>query len=221
MMVWRVNRSSPGLQAGQARSNPGRVAPKDEPSASAQLDIEVETGNRRPLILAGAGVLACVLGAGGMVAVSHMGKKPDPGIDHPVVGEPKVDPKVEPKVEPGLQVQPAAAKALHVESEPAGAQVKLGDKVLGKTPLDVNLPAGTELPARLVLSLQGYTDLSIESQPGPQGEGLLAKGTLQKATDKKPPVSAGTRLSSTVGSVAGSTGTMDAEIGRASCRERV
>jgi serine/threonine protein kinase len=66
------------------------------------------------------------------------------------------------KAEPVVKAQEAAAKAqtVHLDSDPSGATVVVGQDTLGKTPLDVVVPPGGHVKA--LLQLSGHRDLEVE-----------------------------------------------------------
>src|SRR5690606_12714812 len=59
---------------------------------------------------------------------------------------------------------PAALVTLRVDSVPAGAEVWEGDRVRGRTPLDVQVPRGAP-PPRLRLQLEGHAPFALEEPP--------------------------------------------------------
>jgi tRNA A-37 threonylcarbamoyl transferase component Bud32 len=50
---------------------------------------------------------------------------------------------------------------LAIATDPAGAEIRLGERLLGRTPLEIELPSGTHT---LVAALPGYRDASFQAQ---------------------------------------------------------
>jgi serine/threonine-protein kinase len=90
-------------------------------------------------------------------------------------------PAPEPKPSPALI-------RFNVQSVPAGAQVAMQGKVLGKTPLEVELPAGADgtATAELALKLDGYHPMTVTA--GGSGPVVVLKQKLHPKTGPKPSV---------------------------------
>jgi hypothetical protein len=121
-------------------------------------------------------VVAVALGSVATVAVVKRGQPA-------VVVQPTPTP-VEPVKPPPPQPPPApSAVTFHIDSEPQGASVTEGDKVLGVTPLDFDRPAGADgrTRAEVTLTLEGYVPITVTAGgSGPRIE-VLQKLQVEKA----------------------------------------
>lgn len=138
------------LMALQEISAPIHTPAVETPVSDASIPIatvETTKPGRHPAVLMLGFLFAMAAGIGG-TALLMRSSATDPKLPAPVV--PAVEPAAVPKtaeaqVAPPPPVPPAPAfttVTVHVESEPAGAQVTLAGKVLGVTPLDFERPAG-------------------------------------------------------------------------------
>jgi len=100
---------------------------------------------------------------------------------HPPPAPPQPPPmKVEQAIVPPPPAQPPAPAnvVLHVESVPSGAEVRDGDRVLGRAPRDLMLPRSST-PVKLTFHLDGYETANAEVVP-------LTDYPLQVKLDPKP-----------------------------------
>lgn len=82
---------------------------------------------------------------------------------------------------------------LRFQSKPSGATVRVGERILGETPLDLQLPmeALGEGTARFVLEREGYVPRTLTVTPVPGGEHRLeAELQAEGAGEEAPPASA-------------------------------
>jgi hypothetical protein len=93
---------------------------------------------------------------------------------------PKLDAQIAP-TPPPVAPTPVAAprRTLRVESTPSGATVQAGEKVLGVTPLSMDVDP-TQLPSPLTLTLSAPGFAAQEVTPTPNGDAWVARAQLQK-----------------------------------------
>ena len=72
--------------------------------------------------------------------------------------------------------EPPAQVALEIDSEPTGAEVSLGEQVIGETPMTIDWPKGDE-PLELKMTLAGYANWSTTVTPT---RDVLVKGHLSR-----------------------------------------
>lgn len=142
----------------------GSIKVVDTLTASARTPDAGEKKNKLlvPLLVVGALALAGV----GYIAF----KKPDP--------QPQPNP-----VAATTPVEPAAKNkfTLKLESNPPGASVKEGDKVLGKTPMAITLDGATKDVRVFTLSLEGYLDYTFRQEPATEDVKFAAALTKTEA----------------------------------------
>jgi len=148
----------------------------------------------------GRGMKPLWLGVGAMslLAIAGLGflllrPAPTPVVtQQPVVRQqPVVTPKPAPVVtpepeEPELAALPETVK-VRVDSEPSGAQVVMGTRNMGVTPLDFELPASAEGEARaeLTVSLDGYVPQTVTAVG--RGPEIALSAHLKKKPAVAPP----------------------------------
>jgi serine/threonine-protein kinase len=110
------------------------------------------------------GAVAAVLflggGGNGTEASADAGKKPAP----PPVAQPEKKAPVEPpKVEtsPPPDAPPVAVSVVKLTSTPPGAELFLGDALMGKLPFDLVKPKVGDAPVHYTLKMDGYTPLDV------------------------------------------------------------
>jgi tRNA A-37 threonylcarbamoyl transferase component Bud32 len=109
---------------------------------------------RTTLWLAAVGVLA---GTALLLAIDRFTRAP--------AGAPAPAPPTAPVAAPTPAPPPAPKTVvLHVETTPAGAEIRQGSRVFGAAPRDILLPR-SEVPARLTFRLDGYDDGETEIVP--------------------------------------------------------
>ncbi len=74
--------------------------------------------------------------------------------------------------------------SLTLESDPQGATVKDGDKVLGQTPMAISLDGSAKEDRRFVVSMEGYADYVFVQKPTTQNVKFIA--ALAKKTVSEP-----------------------------------
>ena len=74
--------------------------------------------------------------------------------------------------------------SLTLESDPQGATVKDGDKVLGQTPMAISLDGSAKEDRRFVVSMEGYADYVFVQKPTTQNVKFIA--ALAKKTVNEP-----------------------------------
>ena len=110
---------------------------------------------------AAAVVVLCVVGGGALYAAGRRrGPAPTPPVEVAPVQAPA---PVAPPAPPPPPPKPATV-TVHVETVPAGAEVRDGDHVLGAAPRDLVLPR-SNVPAHLTFELDGYEEATRDVLP--------------------------------------------------------
>jgi serine/threonine-protein kinase len=81
---------------------------------------------------------------------------------------------------------PPARSRIVIESSPAGAEVKRGSELLGKTPLTLELPPDT-VPFDVTLARRGHKDMTVRIEPNQSREMAVALQKLGRAPNPIPP----------------------------------
>jgi serine/threonine protein kinase len=156
--------SSPDAKGGD------RTTALEKPARSATTHVELPT--RKPWPVIGAIAVLAFVGIAVIVWLSIGGDDPAPRRPEPVASAPEEAAPEEPSdPEPAPGVDPPPAPSVHsisLTSSPEGAEVRLGDRVLGTTPLTVPLPASDEA-VRLTFAMEGFLERTISVIPA---EGL-------------------------------------------------
>ncbi len=122
-------------------------------------------------LIAGATSIALVLAAAGVALYLALRPAPDrsPPPTPPTVGPaarlaspspPDPRPADPPPADPPAAPRPAPA-VIAVRSDPPGAEVRTGDRVLGVTPLDIRVPGDVPEGATVRIALEGYAPREI------------------------------------------------------------
>jgi len=147
-------------------------APPAERAPEASAPVELPT--RKPWLPFAVLAVGAALAIGGVSYAAMSGEEapeaepaPLPAPEPTAAVEPSaVTQPVPPPVPPGVDPEPAAPPPSSVEltSVPSGAEVRLGDRVLGTTPLVVPLARSDEA-VRLTFSMPGYLDQAVSVIP--------------------------------------------------------
>ncbi len=138
--------------------------------------------SRTGLVVGVLAVVVGIIGVGGYFAT----RKPAPAPAPLVVAPPP--PKLEaPKVVAAPPVAPPPVEApkpseytMTIATQPSGAEVFDGNEILGTTPCDVKLPAGTT-PVELTLKKKGWKDQPLKIVPDRNHDFLADLAPLPKA----------------------------------------
>ncbi|NLE86053.1 MAG: protein kinase [Myxococcales bacterium] len=151
-----------GLAPAAALHPPSGRHPSDSVTRTLAAPQETAPGRRRAAVVA---ALLLVAGASSGLWFVAASRSPAASKDAAVSGSPSGSPAKEPPPgsAPGERA-PAALVTLRVDSVPAGAEVWEGDRVRGRTPLDVQVPRGAP-PPRLRLQLEGHAPFALEEPP--------------------------------------------------------
>ncbi len=137
-----------------------------------------------PAILALGGVL--ILAVAGVITMFLTLSEP---IEDAAPAPPTTDP-AQPAIAMKKIDEPELRPQMHLKTEPSGAEVRIGDEVLGETPLDVG---EDYLGQEVTLSLDGYETRTFSAVPGTQLltlEKIVEERALTAKSDrkaKKPP----------------------------------
>jgi hypothetical protein len=115
------------------------------------------------------------------LALDRFSRAPTP----PAVAVPAPPPSLAPP-EPTPPPLPKTV-VLHVETEPAGAEIRQGSRVFGVAPRDVLLPR-SDVPARLTFHLDGYEDGATQVVPSTDDSIRVKLTTRPRARRTKPAV---------------------------------
>lgn len=159
-------------------SNPGRVIRTRSQASSAAREgppatAEVELPTRKPWPLAAVG-LGAALAVGAVVYALTTGEPVAEPTTTPIAEQPRDEapdeappevaaPRPPVGVDPPAPVEPARV-SVALDSTPSGAEVRLGDRVLGTTPIVVPLAASEEAVA-LSFSRDGYLPQTVSVIP--------------------------------------------------------
>ena len=125
------------------------AAPIRTPAAEQPIsEVVMAPRQQQPALLVVAFVLALIFGGAVTGAVFWLREPEVVEVPVPTAPEPAPVP---------------TSVTFHVETEPAGAKVSLGSRVLGTTPFDVELPADADgkASAELTLTLNGYAPMTV------------------------------------------------------------
>jgi serine/threonine-protein kinase len=157
---------------------PPTVAVPLEPTVVTTRSLESVHRNRRGGLLVGGVGALLLLGGAGLWVTSR-----GPSVETPAASTPMAAPSPVPAPEPPKESTPPPAPArprLTIVSQPEGATVTLGRRVLGVTPLELDRPDGDASPLRL--TLEDHDPKVFEHLP----EGERLEVTLKKQS--APPV---------------------------------
>jgi serine/threonine protein kinase len=164
---------SKAVQEPTAPSSPRAIAGTPSQQRAERVEAEAARAAGRKRTLAYAGVAALALGVAAAVVVP-LARKHAPAAESRDEPRASVDPLVRPAEadspldrDPAPRDRPLVAPAqgdVRVTSEPAGAQVFVGPKLVGIAPMTLHLGARRAAPVTLVHP--GYEDLNYTVQPG-------------------------------------------------------